>query len=150
MGLLRKGRAFVFFVFHVNTRRILLVQATFSPNGQWLKQQAQHVLWECEELEIEPRFFLHDIVRSTTYCLRSPCSFLPTYEFLYTMRSFDSNWSTNAQVYATFLTVKNPFNLPLIDVHHVLNSADLGSLICQSCYIVSFYMFYSKLPAACH
>jgi len=53
-------RAFVFFVLHLHTRRILLVRATFSPNGQWLKQQARHVLWECEEQGIEPRFFFHD------------------------------------------------------------------------------------------
>lgn len=56
---------FVFFVLHLRTRRILLAQATFSPNGQWLKQQARHVLWECEDHGIEPRFFLHD--RDTCY-----------------------------------------------------------------------------------
>jgi putative transposase len=53
-------RAFVFFVLHLRTRRILLAQTTFSPNGKWLKQQARHVLWICEEHGIEPRFFLHD------------------------------------------------------------------------------------------
>jgi len=52
--------AFVFFVLHLHTRRVLLAQATFSPNSRWLKQQARHVLWECEELGIEPRFFLRD------------------------------------------------------------------------------------------
>lgn len=31
----------------------------------WLKQQARHVLWECEDHRIEPRFFLHD--RDTCY-----------------------------------------------------------------------------------
>jgi transposase len=53
-------RAFVFFVLHLHTRRILLVRATFSPNSNWLKQQARHVLWECQDCDIEPRFFLHD------------------------------------------------------------------------------------------
>ncbi len=53
-------RAFVFFVLHLRTRRILFVHATFSSNTEWLKQQARHVLWECDEYSIEPRFFLHD------------------------------------------------------------------------------------------
>jgi len=53
-------RAFVFFVLHLRTRRILLVRATFSPNSRWLKQQARHVLWECQDREIKARFFLHD------------------------------------------------------------------------------------------
>ena len=53
-------RAFVFFVLHLCTRRILLAQATFSPNCGWLKQRARHVLWECEEYSIKPWFFLHD------------------------------------------------------------------------------------------
>lgn len=52
--------AFVFFVLHLPTRRILLAQATFSPNGSWVSQQARHVLWACQEQGIEPRFFLHD------------------------------------------------------------------------------------------
>ncbi|MFZ2148976.1 MAG: hypothetical protein WAV28_17335 [Sedimentisphaerales bacterium] len=39
-------RAFVFFVLHLHTRRILLARARFSPNGRRLKQQARHVLWE--------------------------------------------------------------------------------------------------------
>ena len=51
---------FVFFVLHLHTRRILLVQASFSPNSRWLKQQARHVLWECQDREIKARFFLHD------------------------------------------------------------------------------------------
>lgn len=52
--------AFVFFVLHLQSRRVLLAQATFPPNGQWLKQQARNALWEHEEHGIEPRFFLHD------------------------------------------------------------------------------------------
>jgi len=53
-------RAFVFFVLHLHTRRILLARAIFSPNGRWLKQQARHVLWECQDRGIKTRFFLHD------------------------------------------------------------------------------------------
>jgi putative transposase len=51
---------FVFFVLHLQTRKILLARATFSPTNQWLKQQIRHVLWECEDQGIEPRFFLRD------------------------------------------------------------------------------------------
>lgn len=52
--------AFVFFVLHLQTRRILVARATFSPNGPWLKQQARHVLWACEEQGVDARFFLRD------------------------------------------------------------------------------------------
>ena len=52
--------AFIFFVIHLQTRKVLLARATFSPNAPWLKQQARHVLWECEEQGIKPRFFLRD------------------------------------------------------------------------------------------
>ncbi len=52
--------AYVFFVIHLQTRKILLARATFSPTNQWLKQQIRHVMWECEDQGIEPRFFLRD------------------------------------------------------------------------------------------
>lgn len=52
--------AFVFFVIHLQTRKVILSRATFSPTNQWLKQQVRHVLWECENQGIEPRFFLRD------------------------------------------------------------------------------------------
>lgn len=52
--------AYVFFVIHLQTRRVLLSQATFSPNNAWLTQQIRHVLWTCEEHRIRPRFFLRD------------------------------------------------------------------------------------------
>ncbi len=52
--------AYVFFVIHLQTRKVLLAQATFSPTNQWLKQQTRHVLWACEDQGIEPRFFLRD------------------------------------------------------------------------------------------
>ena len=52
--------AFVFFVIHLQTRKVMLVRATLSPTNQWLKQQIRHVIWECEEQGIEPRFFLRD------------------------------------------------------------------------------------------
>jgi putative transposase len=53
-------RTFIFFVLHLHTRQILLARATFSPNGRWLKQQARHVLWECQDRGIKAHFFLHD------------------------------------------------------------------------------------------
>jgi putative transposase len=52
--------AFVLFVIHLQTRKVLLARATFSPTNQWIKQQIRHVLWECEDQGIEPRFFLCD------------------------------------------------------------------------------------------
>lgn len=52
--------AYVFFVIHLKSRQVILSRATFSPTNQWLKQQTRHVLWACEDLGIEPRFFLRD------------------------------------------------------------------------------------------
>jgi putative transposase len=52
--------AYVFFVIHLQTRKVIWARATFSPTNQWLKQQVRHVLWECQEQCIEPRFFLRD------------------------------------------------------------------------------------------
>ena len=52
--------AYVFFVIHLQTRKVLLARATFSPTNQWLKQQIRHILWACEDQGIEPRFFLRD------------------------------------------------------------------------------------------
>jgi len=52
--------AYVFFVIHLQTRKVILAKATFSPTNQWLKQQTRNVLWECEEQGIKPRFFLRD------------------------------------------------------------------------------------------
>jgi len=52
--------AFVFLVIHLQTRKVILSRATFSPTNQWLKQQIRHVLWACEDQVIEPLFFLRD------------------------------------------------------------------------------------------
>ena len=52
--------AYVFFVIHLQTRKVILARSTFSPTNQWLKQQIRHVLWACEDQGIEPRFFLCD------------------------------------------------------------------------------------------
>lgn len=52
--------AYVFFVIHLQTLKVLLARATFSPTHQWLKQQTRHVMWECEDQGIEPRLFLRD------------------------------------------------------------------------------------------
>jgi putative transposase len=52
--------ACVFFVMHLQTRKVLLARATFSPTNQWLHQQTRHVLWNCEEQGVKPRFFLRD------------------------------------------------------------------------------------------
>ncbi|MHC4266285.1 MAG: integrase core domain-containing protein [Planctomycetota bacterium] len=52
--------AYVFFVIHLQSRKVLLSRATFSPTNQWLKQQTRHILWACEDQDIKPRFFLRD------------------------------------------------------------------------------------------
>lgn len=52
--------AYVFFVIHLQTRNVILSNATFSPTNQWLKQQTRQLLWECEHQGIRPRFFLRD------------------------------------------------------------------------------------------
>jgi transposase InsO family protein len=52
--------AYVLFVLHLGTRRILLAEATFAPNGLWMGQMARNLLMSCEDLEIAPRFVLHD------------------------------------------------------------------------------------------
>jgi len=52
--------AYVLFVLHLGTRRILLAEATFSPHGQWMGQMARNLLMSCENLGITPRFVLHD------------------------------------------------------------------------------------------
>jgi putative transposase len=59
-------RAFVLVVMHVKSRTILLSQATFSPHAAWMAQQVRNVLWECEDLGIQPRFLIHD--RDTCFC----------------------------------------------------------------------------------
>jgi len=52
--------AYVFFVIHMQTRKVLLARATFSPTNQWLEQQTRHIMWACEDQGVKPRFFLRD------------------------------------------------------------------------------------------
>jgi len=52
--------ACVLFVLHLGTRRILLAEATFSSDGQWMGQMGRNLLMVCEEESITPRFVLHD------------------------------------------------------------------------------------------
>jgi putative transposase len=51
---------YVLFVLHLRARRIVLAEATFSPHGQWMGQMARNLLMSCADLEIAPRFVLHD------------------------------------------------------------------------------------------
>ena len=48
------------FVVHLGTRRVVLAEATFSPHGQWMGQMARNLLMSCEDLQIAPRFAVHD------------------------------------------------------------------------------------------
>lgn len=52
--------AYVLFVLHLRTRRIVLAEATFSPTSLWTGQMARNLLMACEEMEIAPRFIVHD------------------------------------------------------------------------------------------
>jgi putative transposase len=52
--------AYVLFVLHLSTRRMILAEATFSPNGRWMGQMARDLLMACEDVEIAPRFVVHD------------------------------------------------------------------------------------------
>ena len=52
--------AYVLVVLHLGPRRVLLAEATFSPHGQWVCQMARNLLMACEDLEIAPRFVVHD------------------------------------------------------------------------------------------
>jgi hypothetical protein len=50
----------VLFVLHLGTRRILLAEATFAPNGLWMGQMARNLLMACDDIAISTRFVLHD------------------------------------------------------------------------------------------
>jgi putative transposase len=52
--------AYVLFAIHLQTRRLVLAEATFSPNSLWMRQMGRNLLMSCEDLEIAPRFILHD------------------------------------------------------------------------------------------
>ena len=51
---------FVFFVIHLQTRKLILARTTLSPNSRWLVQQLRHVLWQCDDEGIEVKYFLRD------------------------------------------------------------------------------------------
>ena len=52
--------AYVLFVLHLRTRRIVLAEATSSPHGQWMGQMARNLLMACEDLGVTPGYILHD------------------------------------------------------------------------------------------
>lgn len=52
--------AYVLFVLHLSTRRMVLAEATFSPNGLWMGQMARNLLMACEDLGVTPGYILHD------------------------------------------------------------------------------------------
>lgn len=52
--------AYVLFAIHLRTRRIVLAEATFSPNSHWMRQMGRNLLMSCEDLGITPRIVLHD------------------------------------------------------------------------------------------
>jgi putative transposase len=52
--------AYVLFVMHMETRRVVLAEATFCPHSRWMGQMARNALMECDDLGITPRSVLHD------------------------------------------------------------------------------------------
>jgi len=52
--------AYVLFVLHLGTRRILLAEATFSPRGQWMRQMGRNLLMVCDDLGLTPQIVVHD------------------------------------------------------------------------------------------
>ena len=64
--------AFVFFVIHLQTRRVILAKATFSPNSFWIKQQLRHAIWACEDQNITIKYFLRD----NDSCYSNECDIL--------------------------------------------------------------------------
>jgi transposase len=59
-------RAFVLVVMHVKSRTVLLAETTFSPHSAWMAQQVRNLMWECDDLNIQPRFLIHD--RDRCFC----------------------------------------------------------------------------------
>jgi putative transposase len=52
--------AYVLFALHLATRRVVVAEATFAPDSRWMGQMARNLLMACEDLEVTPRFVLHD------------------------------------------------------------------------------------------
>lgn len=52
--------AYVLFVLHLSTRRIVLAEATFCPHSQWMGQMARNLLMYCEDVGIVPQYVVHD------------------------------------------------------------------------------------------
>jgi putative transposase len=52
--------AYVLFALHLRTRRIVLAEATFCPDGAWLRQMGRNLLMACDDLGVTPQLVLHD------------------------------------------------------------------------------------------
>jgi len=52
--------AYIFFALHLRTRRVVLAEATFSPDGPWMRQMGRNLLMACDDLGVTPRMVLHD------------------------------------------------------------------------------------------
>ena len=52
--------AYVLFVLHLRTRRIVLAEATFCPHSQWMGQMARNLMMTCDDLGIAPQYVVHD------------------------------------------------------------------------------------------
>jgi len=52
--------AYVLFAIHLQTRRLVLAEATFSPNSLWMRQMGRNLLMVCEDLGIDLQIVVHD------------------------------------------------------------------------------------------
>jgi putative transposase len=52
--------AYVLFVLHLSTRRIVLAEATFCPHSEWMGQMARNLLMACDDLGVLPQYVVHD------------------------------------------------------------------------------------------
>jgi len=90
--------AFVFFMIHLQTRRVILAKATFSPNSFWIKQQLRHVIWACEDQNIKIKYFLRD----NDSCYSNECDILLKSAGIKTVRT--PLQAPNANDYASYCT----------------------------------------------
>ena len=51
---------YVLFFIELGSRRVHFAGCTTNPDGNWVIQQARQLMWDLEDCETRPRFFIHD------------------------------------------------------------------------------------------
>jgi putative transposase len=57
---LRLQTIYVLFFIEIGSRRLHITGFTSNPNGQWVSQQARHLVWKLEDEETDIKYLLHD------------------------------------------------------------------------------------------